>query len=132
MRDLYLDDHVLFTGYVDPDQLNSLYNLCDVYVMLSRELVARGDTEGFGITFLEANACGKPVIGGDSGGVSDAILDGVTGFLVDPLDVDGVAEKLILLLEDPDLARRLGQQGRARVEGSFTWDGITKQLLEMV
>lgn len=132
VADQRLQDMVLFTGYVPPSEVKYFYQLCDVYVMPSRELRDKGDTEGFGITFLEANACEKPVIGGNSGGVGDAIVDGQTGFLVDPLNVDEIAEKLTLLLSDPELARRMGRQGRERIENEFTWDIISKKILNEV
>ena len=96
--------------------------------MPSRELVDRGDTEGFGITYLEANACEKPVIGGRSGGVSDAVVDGTTGFLVNPDDIEEIADKLITLLSDPVLSKRLGKQGRERIENFYTWDVIAKKI----
>jgi len=127
-----VSDAIIWAGYVSEEDLVSLYNACDVYAMVSREIVERGDVEGFGITYLEASACAKPVIGGRSGGVEDAIEDGVTGFLVDPHDVDAVAERLTALLTDQALARRLGENGRMRVERSFTWRAHAKTLLARV
>ena len=60
--------------------------MCDIFLMTSLPTDSDGDSEGFGITFLEANACGKPVIGTDVGGISDAIIDGFNGFLIKPND----------------------------------------------
>jgi phosphatidyl-myo-inositol dimannoside synthase len=128
VAELGLESHVRFAGYVEPADIPLFYSLCEVYVMPSREIVSSGDTEGFGITFLEANACGKPVIGGNSGGVADAIVDGETGFLVDPLDPAAIAEKAILLLTDKMLAKKLGKQGRERIENRFTWRVITERM----
>ncbi len=127
---LDLENAVRFVGYIPSDELNRLYNACDVYIMPSRELENSGDTEGFGITYLEANACGKPVIGGRSGGVVDAIDDGVNGFLVDPKSADEIASRLIQLLSDNALAERIGAQARARVLERFTWDAIGKNLAQ--
>lgn len=132
IKELNLENVVIFTGYVSPDEIQQFYNLCDVYIMPSREIEETGDTEGFGITYLEANACQKPVIGGNSGGVSDAVVDGVTGFLVNPMDTDEIAEKLILLLSDPQLSHQLGKQGRERIEKSYTWDRISENILEKI
>ncbi len=87
--------------------------------MASRQGVRSGDVEGFGIVFLEANAAGKPVVAGDSGGVPDAVEDGITGFLVDPLDPQAIAAMLIRLLRDEALAGRMGAAGRARVRDLF-------------
>lgn len=123
---------LIWAGYIPEDELVSLYNTCDVYAMVSREIAERGDVEGFGITYLEANACAKPVIGGRSGGVEDAIEDRVTGFLVDPHDVNAVAERLIALLTDDALACRLGRNGRLRVERAFTWRTYAENLLARI
>ncbi|NTV45650.1 MAG: glycosyltransferase family 4 protein [Chlorobiales bacterium] len=129
---LGLRDNVTFVGYIPAEEMNQYYNLCDVYIMPSRELEGVGDTEGFGITYLEANACEKPVIGGRSGGVVDAIVDGKTGYLVDPLSVDEIGEKLSLLLSDSELATRLGKSGRARIEEGYTWETVTKSLIATI
>lgn len=127
-----LSDRVIFTGYVEDKDLISFYNLCDVYVMVSRELVGKGDTEGFGITFLEANACGKPVIGGNACGIPDAIEDGRTGYLVDPENAEAVAARINALMDDPVLARRMGAAGLERVRRGFTWRAVTEMILREV
>jgi phosphatidylinositol alpha-1,6-mannosyltransferase len=100
--------------------------------MPSRILEKKGDTEGFGITFIEAGACGKPVIGGDQAGVVDAIVHGETGFLVDPSDPAAVADALNRLLDDPALARTMGEAGRRRVEAAFTWDRVAARYLALL
>jgi phosphatidyl-myo-inositol dimannoside synthase len=130
VKDMGLESHVTFTGYVEPEEINLFYNLCDVYIMPSRELKKNGDTEGFGITFLEANACEKPVIGGRSGGVVDAIENGITGYLVDPLDVEEIAQKLTLLLTNDQHAHLLGQQGRQRILKNYTWDAVASRIVD--
>jgi phosphatidylinositol alpha-1,6-mannosyltransferase len=128
ISELRLDANIRFAGYVEGGEIPAWYNLCDVYVMPSREIA--GDTEGFGITFLEANACGKPVIGGNSGGIADAVVNGETGFLVDPLDPGIIAEKAIQLLTDDALAKKLGKQGRERILKGFTWRTVTERLMK--
>ena len=80
--DLRLEDAVIFTGAVSDAEAVEFYRTCDVYVMPNRA-TEDGDTEGFGLVFLEAGACGKPVIGGRAGGVPDAITHEVTGLLVE-------------------------------------------------
>jgi phosphatidylinositol alpha-1,6-mannosyltransferase len=129
VSDLDLEDFVIFTGFVPDNELNDLYNLCDVYIMPSREMEDKGDTEGFGITYLEAGACEKPVIGGASGGVPDAIVHGETGFLVDPLNIEDIGDKLVKLLGNPGMCRTMGRQGRARIQADFTWESVTRKLL---
>jgi phosphatidylinositol alpha-1,6-mannosyltransferase len=112
--ELGISDRVIFTGRVDywSEELPQYYNACDVFVMTSRGTTRKGETESFGIAYLEAGACGKPVIGSRVGGVQEAIRDGVTGMLVDPTDVRDVANAAIRLLTDDRLAREMGQKGR--------------------
>ncbi|NUQ81545.1 MAG: glycosyltransferase family 4 protein [Bacteroidetes bacterium] len=127
VKDLQLESVVRFTGYVTDEEKVAIYQMADLYVMMSREL--DGDTEGFGITYLEANVCGKPVIGGRSGGVADAIVDGETGFLVDPTDSDRLADRCIGLIKDPGLRSRLGENGRSRVRTTLTWQALATRFL---
>lgn len=108
-------DGVVFAGHVPEGDLPSVYAACDVFVMPSRPL-PNGDFEGFGLVFLEAGACGRPVVGGRSGGVPEAVLDGVTGILVNPTDVGEISGALTRLLLDREEAARLGTQGRRRAE----------------
>jgi phosphatidyl-myo-inositol dimannoside synthase len=114
-------DHLTFAGRVSDKALPGIYAISDVFVMPSRYRQESGDVEGFGLVYLEASACAKPVIGGRSGGVPDAVIDGVTGFLVDPLSSEDIVLAITRLLSSPDLAARLGQQGRERVFAEFTW-----------
>ena len=80
------------------------------------------DVEGLGIVYLEASATGLPVVGGDSGGAPDAILDGETGYVVPGTDTGALASRLVSLLTDPAGARAMGEKGRAWVERDWTWD----------
>jgi phosphatidylinositol alpha-1,6-mannosyltransferase len=121
-RSLGVGQHVEFTGFFKDDDRTALYNAADVYVMISRYEKGERDVEGFGITFLEAGACGVPVIGGRSGGIPDAIQDGFSGFLVDPDDREGIADRLETLLTDDEVRMRLGIQARRRVLEQFTWE----------
>lgn len=125
-------DRVHFLGRVTDGQLAALYAECTSFVMVSRDRMVDGGAEGFGLVYLEANSFGKPVIGGRSGGVPDAVDDGVTGLLADPLDVASVAEQAIRLLKDPALARRLGEQGRKRVLEERTWRATAAELRSVV
>ena len=127
-HELGVEDQVVFVGYVPDGELPAYYNACDLFVMPSREIKRREGVEGFGIVFLEASACGKPVIGGRSGGVNEAIADGVSGLLVDPLDAKALADAVVGLLLDPDRARCMGIQGRKRVEEQFDWRIQAKKL----
>ena len=119
--DYHVEKNVIFTGAVVEEDLPRYYNLCDIYVMPNREVGGIDTLEGFGISFIEASACAKPVIGGRSGGSVEAVSDGETGYLVEPLDVAGFAMKIMELLSNENLARKLGENGRSRAMAEFKW-----------
>nr|MBI3612484.1 glycosyltransferase family 4 protein [Nitrospirota bacterium] len=120
---------VKMVGTVAEADLVDYYNLCDLFIMPSRAMPGRLDlVEGFGIVFLEAGACGKPVIGGNSGGMSDAVLAGVTGLLVDPLDVQAIAQAVVRIGTDREYAERLGRNGRRRCEEDMNWASLAGKL----
>jgi len=122
VRERRLEEYVIFLGRFPQQRLNQLYNTCDVFVMPNRE--DGSSVEGFGIVFLEANTCKKPVIGGNSGGTADAIVSGRTGFLVDPNNIKDLSGKIIELLANSDMAQRIGYQGYERIKNELTWDKI--------
>lgn len=125
--DLGLGSAVRFLGGVPDDDLPALYNAADLYVGVSRrhELLV----EGFGISILEASACGLAVVGGRAGGIPDAVRDGETGVLVDPDDPAAVATGVVGLLSDVAWRRRLGAAGRRAVESYFNWDRVGRDLM---
>jgi phosphatidylinositol alpha-1,6-mannosyltransferase len=114
-RTLGISEHVVFAGRVPAEQLPRFYQASDIFVMPNHTL-PNGDTEGFGLVFLEAAACGKPVIGGRDGGVPDAVVDGETGILVDGASVPEVTNAVLRLLRDPELAAGLARNGLRRVQ----------------
>ena len=116
-----ITDRVTFAGFVSGEHLPEIYNLGQIMVMANRQ-EENGDVEGFGIVFLEANAAGKPVIGGRSGGAVEAICDGRTGFLVNPDNVDEITVAMRRLFSDRDLRQKFGQDGRHRVTADFDWE----------
>ncbi len=130
VRELGLQEVVSFIGDVPHGQIGDVYNLCDVFIMANR-LEAGGDVESFGMVFTEANASGKPVIGGKSGGTAEAVLDGTTGFLVDPESPEQVAEKLISLLQNDSLRIRMGTAGLQRVQTEFNWKSRAQSLRQI-
>ncbi len=109
-------------GHVSPEDLPRWYNACDVFIMANREI--DGDTEGFGMVFLEAAACGKPVVAGLAGGTGAAVLDGETGFRGDGMRLDDVVGALQHLLSDDQLALLVGQNGYHRAHTEFGWDAV--------
>jgi phosphatidylinositol alpha-1,6-mannosyltransferase len=119
-----------FAGRVAHERLPEYFALCDAYVMPSRARLEQADVEGFGLVYLEANACAKPAIGGRAGGVPDAIVHGKTGLLVDPGDVDDLARSIVTLLVNRELAATMGRQGLERVRASFTWTHVANRVRE--
>ena len=129
---LGVSDCVRFVGRVHAQDLPGLYAACDVFAMPSRMRDGDNDVEGFGIVYVEASACERPVVGGRSGGIEDAILDGKTGLLVDPLDVDALAATIERLWRDPELRATLGMAGRRRVMSELTWREFAGRVCSMV
>jgi phosphatidylinositol alpha-1,6-mannosyltransferase len=117
---LNLLDKVVFAGFVPDGELNRHYNMADIVAMPNTEVA--GDVEGFGMVFLEANAAGKPVIGGRSGGASAAVADGESGFLVDSYGDEELHDALRKLLTERSLRKRMGAEGLRRVRAEFDWD----------
>jgi phosphatidylinositol alpha-1,6-mannosyltransferase len=120
-------DRVHFLGEIGDRDLPALYNLASVYVGPSRR-ADRISVEGFGISLVEASACGLPVVAGNSGGVADAVRDGETGILVAPEDGVAVTEAVCRVLADRPLAERLAAAGRREVERYYNWDRVVRDL----
>ena len=118
-------DSIVFLGAVTDDQKFACYERCSLFVLPSSE-------EGFGLVYLEANAFGKAAIGGDIMAVPEVINHGETGLLVDPFDVDSIADAVVSLLRNPDEMHRLGDAGRKRVISDFTWDVAAKKVLNII
>ncbi len=104
---LGLQAQVCFLGRLVLSDIVDLYNLADLFVMLSRE--EPPDVEGFGLVFLEAAACGLPSVGGRSGGIPDAIEEGKSGWLVDPCNTEEIAATIIDLLKSPERLERASE-----------------------
>ncbi len=111
---------VWFVGKRQPDELAGYYAAADIMVSVPWY-------EPFGLTPLEAQACGRAFIGSAVGGITYTVEDGLTGLLVPPKDEAALAEKLTLLLDDASLRHRLGRAGRRRVEGEFTWARVAER-----
>jgi phosphatidylinositol alpha-1,6-mannosyltransferase len=119
---------VRFSGEVREADLPRYYALGDVFAMPCRTRSAGLEVEGWGNVFIEAAACGRPVVVGDSGGARETLIDGETGLLVDGRDVASVADAVASLLEDPVRAEAMGAAGRARVERHHAWPTIAERL----
>ena len=121
IKNLGLANRVTFVGRVQYADLPRYICVGDVFAMPSRSRLAGLEVEGLGIVYLEASACGLPVIGGISGGAPDAVLQGETGFSVDGRSAHEVAEALVRVLADKELAQRLGTRGRQWVIEQWQW-----------
>jgi phosphatidyl-myo-inositol dimannoside synthase len=121
-----LTAHIRFLGSVSDDVRDAWLDRAHVFAMPSR-LPQGGGGEGFGIAYLEAGAHGLPVVGGRVAGTLDAVLDGVTGLLVDPTDPLAVAEAISSVLLDPARAAALGTAGAARAR-DFAWPTIAARV----
>jgi len=128
VADLQLTGSVDFLGPIDDAALVQCYRGCRLFALPNRAL-ADGDTEGFGLVFLEANGCGKPVVGGRAGGTTDAIRDGETGLLVDGYDVDAVVGAIEWLLTDDDFYERCAHEAVEQAR-TFTWERTARMVIE--
>ena len=120
-----------FLGRVPDADLADLYACADVFAMVCRERWGGLEAEGYGIVFVEAAACGVPSVAGRSGGSHEAVVDGETGFVVDPHDVGGVRAALDRLLGDDALRERLGAAARKRAVEELTYDRQVDRLLPL-
>ncbi len=122
-------DRVILAGQVTEEELVAHYRLGCVFVMPNRE-IGNGDTEGFGLVFLEANACGLPVIAGQDGGSRDAVRDGENGLVVDGRSVDAIEAAMRRLYEDAPLRRAIAANG-LRVATTSGWKSRSRQFLAL-
>lgn len=127
IQNLGLQDCVTLAGFVPDKELNDHYNLCDVFAMPSKG-------EGFGIVYLEAMACGKPVLGGNKDGAVEPLANGELGCLVDPDDVDAIANSLIQILQRtyPNSLMYQPEQLRHQAIQLFGYDRFGETLAELI
>ena len=123
--ELDLKDNVTFAGAISDEEVSACYHACDVFAMISRQY--KNSVEGFGIAFLEAGYAGKAVVGGDSGGIPDAVEHNKTGVLVNPNDLDEIATSIIDLLKNKSKRMEYGENGKNRVLEGFTWEKVAKK-----
>jgi phosphatidylinositol alpha-1,6-mannosyltransferase len=125
-----LQQQVSFTGRVQYEDLAKYICVGDIFAMPSRSRMAGLEVEGLGIVYLEASACGLPVLGGDSGGAPDAVLSGVTGLVVNGLDTKAVADGAIKLL-DAD-RKAMGEAGRKWAVETWDWEIWATKFVQLV
>lgn len=114
---LEISDSVAFTGRIDHSEVNQYYNRMDIVVIPSRV-----NSESFGVAAVEASACAKPVVASNTGGLKEVIRDGINGLLAEPENPEDLAQKIQVLVDDPDLRSRLGKKGREKVIENYDWN----------
>ena len=121
VRKHLIEKNVSFIGRIQYKDLPGYICVGDIFAMPSRSRFAGLEVEGLGIVYLEASACGLPVIAGESGGAPDAVIEGVTGFVVDGTNTEQIAKRAIQLLLDEKLRISMGSAGRAWIEKEWRW-----------
>ena len=116
-----LENHVTFIGRIQYSDLPRHFSLGDIFAMPSRSRLFGLEVEGLGIVYLEASACGLPVVGGNSGGAPDEVKEGITGFVVDGNNLAEIADRIITLLKDDDLRNDMGNAGRIWALEEWQW-----------
>jgi phosphatidylinositol alpha-1,6-mannosyltransferase len=129
-RELGVGERLRLLGHVEPADLPRWYNACDVFAMPNRDI--EGDTEGFGIVYLEANACAKPAIAGRAGGTGSAVEDGVNGLRVAGDDVRAVEDAIARLLLDSSESQRMGAAARQRIVEGFTPESRVELIRQVI
>lgn len=129
-KQLGLSEWVRFAGFVSNDELSSLFRSCTVYVHPAI-YDSKGDTEGQGVVLVEALTNRKPVVASEVGGIVDMIKDGETGLLVPEKNPEAIADAVLRLINEPELAQRLGQQGLEHARRYFDWVRIMDQYDEI-
>jgi len=119
---LNVADCVTFIGRINYSELPKYICVGDIFAMPSRSRFFGLEVEGLGIVYLEASACGLPVVGGKSGGAPDAVLVGETGVVVDGTNASEIAEACIELLNNPELCALMGATGRAWIIENWRWE----------
>lgn len=115
-----LQNIVRFVGVVPHHELKKFYYLSNLFVLLTHP--DNGLEEGLGLVFLEASATARPVVAGQSGGVSEAVLNGKTGLVLDVLqEPQTIVDSIVNIIENPEAARELGMNGQNRIREEFNW-----------
>ena len=122
VKKLGLEESVTFVGRINYEKLPEYICAGDLFAMPSRSRFGGLEVEGLGIAYLEASACGLPVIAGSSGGAPDAVVDGKSGVVVNGTDITAIAKIVIKFLRDPEGSQQMGQFGRNWVVEKWRWE----------
>jgi glycosyltransferase involved in cell wall biosynthesis len=123
--------NIVLIGNVEAKVLKDHYLMCNVFVLPS--IAGDNDREAFGMVFLEAGACGKPVIGSKTGGISDAVIENETGILVnDPSNASEISDAILYLLNNKQIADGMGRKARERIVAHFDWNKVGEKLNSII
>ena len=122
-----LEQNVTFAGRIMYDRLPSYLSAADLFAMPSRSRFFGLEVEGLGIVYLEASACGIPVVAGNSGGAPDAVLEGVTGLCVDGTNIEQITAAIVEICSDAERASHMGAAGRNWIVDQWRWDIWSKE-----
>jgi glycosyltransferase involved in cell wall biosynthesis len=129
-KELQVSEHIHFLGIINNNELVELYHACEFFIMVSQNI--EGDFEGFGISVLEAALCGKPAIVSRESGLSEAVVDQITGICVPEKDPLATAEAIIKLLHNPDELKTMAKNAELRACAGFTWNIVGKKYYEVI
>ena len=132
VKSLGIQERVTFIGRIQYADLPEYICVGDIFVMPSRSRLAGLEVEGLGIVYLEASACGLPVIAGNSGGAPDAVLEGETGLVVDGTRKEEVAAATVELLLDSERSKAMGVRGREWIIREWRWDMWATRFAELL
>jgi len=127
--DLGVSNSVRFAGLLQGGALQAEYEMCDVFVLPSKNVREDAANEGLGLTLIEAAMHGKPLVGTAHGGIPEVIENGVNGLLVPENSPEDLTKAVLSLLQDRDLAKSMGKNARSIAESRFTWGAATQRLL---
>lgn len=131
VQSLHLDNIVSFEGFIPDDSLCDHYSKNDLFILCTRQSEEDNNVEGFGLVFCEAQACGTPVVGTKTGGISDAVAEGNGGWLIQQNDEKALLDLLIKFHNDKSTLRQEGEKARKRME-QYDWSKYTELLLKHV
>ncbi len=127
-NELNLLDEIRFLGFTSKRTRNEFYKLSDLFIMPSS--LEKESIEGFGIVYIEANFFKCPVIGTYSGGITEAILDQETGLLVKEKNIEDLVHKILIMYNDREASRVMGEKGHERVIKYFNWNSIVHEYIK--
>jgi len=126
VKKLRLENETIFTGYINHDEVHIYHNMMDIFVSVSVE-----DSESFGVSVLEASACGKPVVVSNVGGFLEIVEHEKTGFIVQKENPEAIADAISRLIEDEQLRKVMGTNGRQKVIKEYDWEDSVRKMISI-